>query len=1208
MKIQPFLGILAACFAVATGRSQTVDTVVTNLFEPHAVTVDDEGNYYIADSANNRIIKYFPEADRTVVLAGETRVAGTNDGPGIFARFFDPEGIVSARGGLVVADSGNHTIRFLTLQGATTTLAGLPEVPGFADGRGAAARFRFPVGLAADTNGNIYIADSKNNAVRKLDTANVVTTLALGFNEPSAVAVGDHGEIFVADTRNHSIRVIETNGAVTLLAGSGSRFLSGFRDSLFATNALFNNPRGVAWFGPEVGLLVSDTGNQVIRRVFFNQVVGGYSVETFAGVPGEAGLVNGPLTTAKFNSPIGLVRDPRNGGFLVIDSANQSLRRIQLSPPRPPVARPLIGWVDFVLDAIGVRRSVLRPVTQSVFNNDVIVAILAEEGTETFFTVGPTPASNLEDKIPPPGRLTGNSPPDYEDGLLPSEVPPSIISAQPDLLIKAIGVQDGRLPSTVTQARFQFKVGNPVVFGDNPAFFKLTEETRDALMWYTLDGTEPTNDGSNPSSIGPKFDGDFLSLNVTESNVLFSVKGFRPGYSPSGTSTKLFTPTNFIPNRISFGFEAGEASSDFVGASGQTFYAPVTLTLLPNQEQKMYTFQFNVAVTNLTGPPVGLGEVGFASMLLKANPAPPNFLTIFPEMFVRLEERIEDCFTNVFTNFFTGTIITNIDCITNQVPIFSNMVHRTEENLLAVGWIERFNIPHPIRIYDPSIQDLIKYSMAHDTLFESGRGKIVLGGYAFRIPPGAVNGQTYQIQLGRPSATSDGINNDIFIDTPTNGSRTVGPINSIKTVTVGSRPYIVGDVAPFRWFNAGDFGDGSLLNNDVIQVFQSAVHRVNTPPPGSDFFDALDSSDGTVSPTNAPVGDFEHATDAEINAMRFGDGVLAVDDVFTTYHRALDPTLTWYARYWSNGVRQVVAVPNVFRPPATNAAPPPVPPRAAPPVSGPRPTANFSAGVVAGAPGQTVSVPVRAVISGNYPLRVLMLGLHVKPLDGGAELTEPVQFIANPALGEPTLKTAEGAGNFAGAWLRNTGEGLTGDSYIGTLKMTIPADASPTAAYSVHFDHVSASPNGLRLFANDSEDGLVILGNASRSRDGIPDAWRLRYFGSVSSGAAHAFADPDRDGQPNWAEFKAGTNPNSPRSSLSLASRLSHGLSGNAENLVLRWPTVSGKQYVVERSDSAAGGQWGTVSPVITGTGADAEYSDSDASGRAWFYRLRLLE
>ena len=76
----------------------------------------------------------------------------------------------------------------------------------------------------------------------------------------------------------------------------------------------------------------------------------------------------------------------------------------------------------------------------------------------------------------------------------------------------------------------------------------------------------------------------------------------------------------------------------------------------------------------------------------------------------------------------------------------------------------------------------------------------------------------------------------MYIATPTNGSLAGGAVNSIKTVTVGQRKYIVGDVYPFRWFNAGDFGKTNLVNADVEQVFQSAVYGFNSPPFGSDFF------------------------------------------------------------------------------------------------------------------------------------------------------------------------------------------------------------------------------------------------------------------------------------------------------------------------------------------------------------------------------------
>ncbi|MEI9959878.1 MAG: hypothetical protein WDM76_01735 [Limisphaerales bacterium] len=88
--------------------------------------------------------------------------------------------------------------------------------------------------------------------------------------------------------------------------------------------------------------------------------------------------------------------------------------------------------------------------------------------------------------------------------------------------------------------------------------------------------------------------------------------------------------------------------------------------------------------------------------------------------------------------------------------------------------------------------------------------------------------------LGAPGSS-------VFIFAPTNGSLGAGTINALKNVTIGQLKYIVGDAYPFRWFNAGDFGNTNLENADVAQVFQSAIYQLNYPPFGSDFFDVMDS-------------------------------------------------------------------------------------------------------------------------------------------------------------------------------------------------------------------------------------------------------------------------------------------------------------------------------------------------------------------------------
>ncbi len=189
------------------------------------------------------------------------------------------------------------------------------------------------------------------------------------------------------------------------------------------------------------------------------------------------------------------------------------------------------------------------------------------------------------------------------------------------------------------------------------------------------------------------------------------------------------------------------------------------------------------------------------------------------------------------------------------------------------------------------------------------------------------------------------------------------------------------------------------------------------------------------------------------------------------------------------------------------------------------PSVNFTAGDLQVTAGQTVQIPITAQILGGYPLRVLMLNLSVNPLDGSPALTSPIQFNVNPALGAPTLNNSVGDGNYAAAWLDSSITGLSSNALLGMLVVTIPANAGSTAAYSITFDHASASPNGIVAFAPHKHTGLLTLSNRSASsfNDGIPDSWRLRYFGTVYNLLSMAAADADGDGMSNGQEYIAGT-------------------------------------------------------------------------------------
>src|SRR5262249_54841443 len=142
-------------------------------------------------------------------------------------------------------------------------------------------------------------------------------------------------------------------------------------------------------------------------------------------------------------------------------------------------------------------------------------------------------------------------------------------------------------------------------------------------------------------------------------------------------------------------------------------------------------------------------------------------------------------------------------------------------------------------------------------------------------------------------------------------------------------------------------------------------------------------------------------------------------------------------------------------------------------------------------------------------------------LDGSPELTTPVQFTPNPALGTPGLTSTRGNGTYAATWLNRSIAGLSGDATVGTLTVKIPTNATSSSAYAIHFDHASASPNGIASFKKQTKTGLLTLSDRSASswNDGIPDSWRLRYFGSINNVLSAPSADADGDGANNWAEY-----------------------------------------------------------------------------------------
>ena len=332
-KISP-AGVVTTLAGSAGSAGSTDGTGAAARFNlPIGLAVDGAGNVLVADYLNQTIRKISPLGEVTT-LAGTAGSAGSADGTGAAARFSNPVGLaVDAAGHVLVADYGNHTIRKISPLGVVTTLAGTAASLGSADGTGAAARFNYPRGLAVDAAGNVLVADTGNHTIRKISPAGVVTTLAgtatsLGstdgtgaaarFSSPAGLAVDAAGYVFVADTSNHTIRKISPAGVVTTLAGTAG--MSGSTDGTGAA-ARFSNPVGLAVDGAG-NVLVADYKNHTIRKISPAGVV-----TTLAGKAGVQGSLNGTGAAARFSSPTGLAVDGA-GNVLVVDYGNNTIRKI----------------------------------------------------------------------------------------------------------------------------------------------------------------------------------------------------------------------------------------------------------------------------------------------------------------------------------------------------------------------------------------------------------------------------------------------------------------------------------------------------------------------------------------------------------------------------------------------------------------------------------------------------------------------------------------------------------------------------------------------------------------------------------------------------------------------------------------------------------------------------------------------------------------
>ncbi len=352
------------------GASNGIGTAAT-FNHPYGVAVDASGNVYVAEGANNLIRKITP-AGVVTTFAG-SGAKGSSNGTGTAASFYDPEGIaIDALGNVYVSDSGNEVIRKITPAGVVTTLAGSGAI-GAANGTGTAASFNYPYGITVDITGNVYVIDQLGDLVRKISPAGVVSTFAgtgaqgsadgigtaAGFYDPAGVTSDIFGNVYVADSYNNKIRKISASGYTidkplppgltfdpttgnisgtpTAASASTNYTITAYNAGGFGS-AIVNitvtgssvslpQPPNIAYQTPQTytvnvpipPLSPTNTGGPVPANTYGQ-------VTTFAG-SGATGNANGPALTSSFNRPVALAFDA-SGNLYVSEFKGEDIREI----------------------------------------------------------------------------------------------------------------------------------------------------------------------------------------------------------------------------------------------------------------------------------------------------------------------------------------------------------------------------------------------------------------------------------------------------------------------------------------------------------------------------------------------------------------------------------------------------------------------------------------------------------------------------------------------------------------------------------------------------------------------------------------------------------------------------------------------------------------------------------------------------------------
>lgn len=297
--------------------------------DPFGVVQDKTGNLYVTDAADNNVIRRIAPDGQVSVYAGGKE--GFTDGERTQATFNTPSGIaIDKQGNLYVADTGNHAIRKISAQGQVTTLAGNGQA-GDRDGDSTSAQLNAPLAVAVDADGNVYVADTYNDKIRRISSDGKVSTIAGGkrngfmdgaagdalFDTPSGIALNSHNDLIIADTRNNAIRKLTATGTVSTLQQSADN----------DKDALMRRPVGLAVTHDDHVYIGENGEGRILHLTPEGELKG------LTGI--DVDFVAGDEKILRLSSPTGLLVTA-TGDVMVADSATTALYRLTSEQPATP--------------------------------------------------------------------------------------------------------------------------------------------------------------------------------------------------------------------------------------------------------------------------------------------------------------------------------------------------------------------------------------------------------------------------------------------------------------------------------------------------------------------------------------------------------------------------------------------------------------------------------------------------------------------------------------------------------------------------------------------------------------------------------------------------------------------------------------------------------------------------------------------------------